>query len=64
MRVGEIMSSTEIIKIIEKRFDETGNPAQIPLLKSNRTFMATLADDGIYVSNLANQPFSSMGCFY
>ena len=49
--------------MIKKRFAETGNPAQILMAKRGRTFSAKLADDGIYVDNLGDQPFLTWAVF-
>jgi len=54
------MEHSKVVETIKKRFAETGNPVEIPLLRGkrgNNTFTARIADDGIYVSNLAGQPF-------
>ena len=51
------MENSEIIDIIKRRFDEVGNPTQIPLLKGGRSFEAKLSTKGIYVDNLGNQRF-------
>ena len=51
------MDNSEIISIIKRRFDEMGNPTQIPLLKGGRSFEAKLSMRGIYVNNLGTQPF-------
>ncbi len=51
------MEELEVTGLIKKRFAETGNPAQIPKADCRGTFSARLADDGIYVDKLGNQPF-------
>jgi len=57
------MQNSETISIIKRRFDEKGNPAQIPLLKGDRTFEAKLEKNGVYVSNLGNEPFLPWNIF-
>jgi len=51
------MKNSEIIGIIKRRFDEMGNPTQIPLLRGGISFEAKLSMGSIYVDNLGNQPF-------
>lgn len=55
------MASKDVVAAIKSRFSVSGNPSRIPLLRANRrgntTFKARLETDGIYVDNLANQPF-------
>ena len=57
------MKNSETISIIKSRFDKKGNPAQIPLLKGGRTFEAKLVKNGVYVSNLGNEPFLPLNVF-
>lgn len=60
------MDDSSVIKMIRERFEETGTPAQIPLLKGkngNRTFDASLKDNGIDVSNLDKQSFLPWSVF-
>jgi hypothetical protein len=51
------MKNSKIKNNIKRRFDEMGNPTQIPLLKGGRSFEAKLSMRGIYVNNLGTQPF-------
>lgn len=46
-----------IITKIRNKFDKEGNPAKIPLMKGNKSFVARSEEEGIYVDNLGNQPF-------
>jgi len=57
------MPNSETINIIKRRFSKKGNPAQIPLIKSSRTFEAILEENGIIVSNLGNEPFLPWNVF-
>lgn len=50
------MEDPVIIKI-KRSFDINGSPAKIPLMNGKKLFTARLAEDGIYVDNLVNQPF-------
>ncbi len=47
----------DIVSIIKRKFQETGNPAYIEKLKGNGSISAKLSNDGVYVDNLGNQPF-------
>ncbi len=51
------MDENKIIELIRTKFNEEGNPAKIPLIKADKFFNAKMNDDGIYVDNLATQPF-------
>jgi hypothetical protein len=57
------MQNSEIINIIKRGFEKKGNPAQIPLLKGDRTFKAILDKNGVSVSNLGNEPFLPWNVF-
>jgi hypothetical protein len=57
------MGGQDIIGMIKNRFVETGNPAQIPLLRGDSSFKAEVSTDGIYVDNLGNQPFLPWSVF-
>lgn len=43
-------------EIIQKQFSKVGNPASIPLLRGT-SFKAELTSAGVYVNNLAKEPF-------
>src|SRR4051794_37671620 len=49
------MTVVQVVEAIRRKFDETGSPAQVPLLRGD-PFTATLQEDGITVSNLGGQP--------
>ena len=48
---------------IRRRFEAAGPTVRIPLLKGGRSFTASIAEDGIRVSNLAKQPFLPWAVF-
>jgi hypothetical protein len=50
------MNVLRIVEIIRKKFNRTGSPADVPLLKSG-SFQATLMDEGVSVDNLGTQRF-------
>jgi hypothetical protein len=49
------------IQLIQRKFAEAGNPVIIPL--QHGAFTATVAEDGIRVDNLGNQPFLPWAVF-
>lgn len=56
------MESNVINKLTEK-FVKRGDQVTIPLLRSNKTFLAELSDGGITVDNLRSSPFLSWDVF-
>lgn len=54
---------TEVKQIISSRFTVSGNPAQIPKIRGG-IFTANMTEEGIYVDNLANQPFLPWRVFF
>jgi len=56
------MDIISVIEVIKRKFAENGSPADIPLLKGS-TFKASLADEGVVVDNLGNQPFLHWAAF-
>jgi hypothetical protein len=51
-----------VVDRIKRRFDAVGPTARIPLLKGG-SFTASIAEDGIAVSNLAKQPLLPWAVF-
>jgi hypothetical protein len=43
--------------------EESAGTAEIPLLRGDATFVARLSDEGVYVTNLGNQPFLPWAVF-
>lgn len=51
------LNKDKVINLIKSKFEECGSPAKIPLLKSNKYFIAVLEDEGISVDNLGVNSF-------
>lgn len=56
------MNVMEAVQQIRDRFQETGSPAEVPLLRRG-TFEARLVAEGVKVSNLGVQPFLPWAAF-
>lgn len=56
------METIRVIELIRRKFDQTGSPTYIPLLKGY-PFKARLMDEGVEVDNLGNQPFLPWAAF-
>ena len=56
------MDVIKVVQQIRNKFDETGSPATIPLLKGG-TFSARLVHEGVEVDNLGVQPFLHWSAF-
>ena len=50
------MKNAECIEKIKQRFADMGVEHQIPLLKANKYFVASMVPDGIMVDNLGKKP--------
>lgn len=57
------MNEHDVVSRIKAWFSVTGNPALIPLIKGDKPFEAKLAENGIYVDNLATLPFLPWAVF-
>jgi hypothetical protein len=53
----------DVVNAIKRMFEQTGCPAQIPLLRGGRSFAAEWTDRGIKVDNLRTQPFLAWTAF-
>jgi hypothetical protein len=56
------IDATRVVDRIKRRFEAVGPAARIPLLKGD-SFTASIAEDGITVSNLATQPLLPWAVF-
>jgi len=57
------IDATPVADRIRRRFEEVGPTARIPLLRGGHSFIASIAGDGITVSNLAKQPLLPWAVF-
>jgi hypothetical protein len=57
------MDVVSAVRAIQRRFAETGSPAEVPLLRGGSSFTAELRDEGVVVSNLRAQPFLPWAAF-
>ena len=56
------MNAIKVLERIKEKFEQTGSPTLIPLLKDG-SFTAELVEDGVKVDNLGNQPFLPWAVF-
>lgn len=54
---GGIMESSKVIKRIKEKFDKSGNPSKVPLLRGVKFFKAKYISEGIEVDNFGRKPF-------
>lgn len=57
------MNVFQVVEAVRSKFDQTGSPAQVPLLRGGGLFTAELLEDGIRVSNLGDQPVLPWAAF-
>jgi hypothetical protein len=56
------MDKLQAVEIIKQKFAQSGSPARIPLLKGG-SFVAEIAENGVFVDNLGTQPFLPWAVF-
>lgn len=53
----------EAVRRIRSRFEQCGNPTFISLYKDEQILEARLSEDGVFVDNLAEDPFLPWAVF-
>lgn len=54
---------SNVVNKLKEKFAKRGDQITIPLLRDNKTFLAELSSDGIFVDNLGSSPFLSWNVF-